>query len=394
MSYIKLVKGHSYKTSLKDISTGTYIVLFNEHRDYFLFDINYNKDRDKLKYVHPIYRLNEYISSLMHEIIRGWGDYYFMQYSDIISGNIYYNENVKFICEQKDNYKKIFYLSKYSQKYQLYDSNNDNLFKWYEDNILKLEPNNEYIIYNFEKTIYGNVIYAKNKKNEINYYYVNNKVMNILEKYFKNKKEDSYYHVYCTYNNYEARPNSLTLITGDKIITDDGMKVLRQKLYLKDLVVGNVCVGSYTFYINNAKFIDYKKEGRYNFLVMHIYNNDNQYNNFILGYEFKEKEYYYLKFEEKLILKNIDKDIAKNFEEMKRQDLYTYILSNNEKRGMTISIDKDHNITYRLVKINDDFFKSKSISTLDISLLKSQIVSEPCEINHFNGEVEDFDYKD
>ncbi len=151
---------------------------------------------------------------------------------------------------------------------------------------------------------------------------------------------------------------------------------------------------SFTFYINNAKFIDYKKEGRYNFLVMHIYNNDNQYNNLILGYEFKEKEYYYLKFEEKLILNNINKKIAKNFEEMKKQDLYTYLLSNNEKRGMTINIDKDHNITYRLVKINDDFFKSKSISTLDISLLKSQIVSEPCEINHFNGEVEDFDYKD
>ena len=147
--------------------------------------------------------------------------------------------------------------------------------------------------------------------------------------------------------------------------------------------------------VNNYKLIDYKKEGRYNFLAMHIYNNNSSYdNNMILGYEFKEKEYYYLKFEEKLILKNIDKEIAKNFEEMKRQDLYTYLLSNNENRGMSISIDKDHNITYRLVKINDDFFKSKSISTLDISLLKSQIVSEPCEINHFNGEVEDFDYKD
>lgn len=292
---------------------------------------------------------------------------------------------------RKINIKKIFYLEKSTRKYQLYDSNNDNLFKWYEDNILKLEPNNEYIIYGFEKTIYGNVIYAKNKKNEINYYYVNNKVMNILEKYFKSKR-DNYYQdekIYCTYNNKEVMPRSgLILITEDKIITDNGMKVLYQKLCL------DLGIGSFTFYINKAKFIDYKKEGRYNFLIMHIYNNDNQYNNFILGYEFKEKEYYYLKFEEKLILKNIDIDIAKNFEEMKKQDLYTYLLSNNEKRGMTISIDKDHNITYRLVWLNDDFFKSKSISTLDISLLKSQIVSEPCEINHFNGEVEDFDYKD
>lgn len=402
MDYIKLVKGKNHlKQSLKDISTGTYKVLFNEHHDYFLFDNDYDKDRDKLKYTKPIYRLNEYISYLIDKIIRSYSgdvfrrlvEYNYEYRPTIISGNIYYDENIKFVYEQKDKYKKIFYLEKSTYKYQLYDSNNDNLFKWYEDNILKLEPNNEYIIYNFEKTIYGNIIYAKNKKNETNYYYVNNKVMNILEKYFKSKKEGNYYYIYCTYNNYEAKLNSLTLITGDKIITDDGMKILYQKLYLKDLVVGNVCVGSYTFYINNYKFIDYKKEGRYNFLAMHIYNNNSSYdNNMILGYEFKEKEYYYLKFEEKLILKNIDKDIAKNFEEMKRQDLYTYLLSNNEKRGMTISIDKDHNITYRLVWLNDDFFKSKS--TLDISLLKSQIVSEPCEINHFNGEVEDFDYKD
>lgn len=251
----------------------------------------------------------------------------------------------------------------------------NNIVNWYEDIILKLEPNNEYIIYNFEKTIYGNIILAKNKKNETNYYYVNNKVMNILEKYFKSKKDNfNNYSIYCTYNNYEANASSLTLITGDKIITDDGMKVLRQKLYLKDLSVNDLrvgyhyCAGSYTFYINNYKLIDYKKEGRYNFLAMHIYNNNSSYdNNMILGYEFKEKEYYYLKFEEKLILKNIDKDIAKNFEEMKRQDLYTYLLSNNEKRGMSINIDKDHNITYRLVWLNDDFFKSKSISTLDIS---------------------------
>lgn len=408
MSYIKLVKGKNHhKQSLKDINIGIYKVLFNEHHDYFLFDIDYDKNKDKLKYVHPRYRLNEYISYLIDEIIRiNSSDvnrrlvvYDYMYCPTIISGNIYYDQNIKFVYEQKDKYKKIFYLEKSSRKYQLYDSNNDNIFEWYADNILKLEPNNEYIIYNFEKTIYGNIIYAKNKKNEINYYYINNKVMNILEKYFKSKKEDSYYYIYCTYNNYEARASSLTLITGDKIITDDGIKVLRQKLYLKDLCVndlrvGYYCAGSYTFYINNHKFIDYKKEGRYNFLAMYIYNNDNQYNNLILGYEFKEKEYYYLKFEEKLILKNIDKEIAKNFEEMKKQDLYTYLLSNNEKRGMTISIDKDHNITYRLVKLSDDFFKSKSISTLDISLLKSQIVSEPCEINHFNGEVEDFDYKD
>ena len=159
MSYIKLVKGkNQYKQSLKDVYPGTYVVLFNDHYDYFLFDNDCDKDYDKLKYAVPRYRLNEYISSLIHEIIYRWGDYYYKQHSDIISKNKYYNERVKFICEQKDNYKKIFYLEKGSYKSRLYDSNNDNLFNWYEDNILKLEPNNEYIIYDFEKTKYGNII--------------------------------------------------------------------------------------------------------------------------------------------------------------------------------------------------------------------------------------------
>lgn len=396
MIYTKIVKNNhnnKYKCTLKDIGVGSvYGVLRNEYDDFFLYTTYEGKKS-------ILYRLNDYISSLFANALEYEHDPHRCYYENIIEYNRYFDDGFELICEKNDKYKKKFYLRKNCKKILIYDSYND-IVNWYEDNILKLEPNNEYIIYNFEKTIYGNIILAKNKKNETNYYYVNNKVMNILEKYFKSKK-DIYnnYSLYCTYNNYEARPNSLTLITGDKIITNDGMKVLRQKLYLKDLVVhdlriGYCCVGSYTFYINNYKLIDYKKEGRYNFLAMHIYNNDNQYNNMILGYEFKEKEYYYLKFEEKLILKNIDKEIAKNFEEMKKQDLYTYLLSNNEKRGMSINIDKDHNITYRLVWLNDDFFKSKSISTLDISLLKSQIVSEPCEINHFNGEVEDFDYKD
>ena len=100
---------------------------------------------------------------------------------------------------------------------------------------------------------------------------------------------------------------------------------------------------------------------------MHIYNNNSSYdNNLILGYEFKEKEYYYLKFEEKLILNNINKKIAKNFEEMKKQDLYNYLLSNNTKCGMTISIDENGDIIYKLVKLNDKNFKL----VLDISLLK------------------------
>lgn len=308
-----------------------------------------------------------------------------------IDRNMYRVGDFNLVCEpEKNKYKKIFYIQKDNQKYPIIIGKN-NIYNWYEFTISDLKPNTEYPIYGFEKTKYGNIVFTN--INNVGYcsIFVNNKIMNILEKYFESAYDDkcSVPHLYCTYNN-KIVMAFLTLITGDEITTDNDIKILSQKLSLGLYGIN----GSFTFYINNAKFIDYKKEGRYNFLVMHIYNNDNQYNNFILGYEFKEKEYYYLKFEEKLILKNIDKDIAKNFEEMKKQDLYTYLLSNNEKRGMSINIDKDHNITYRLVWLNDDFFKSKSISTLDISLLKSQIVSEPCEINHFNGEVEDFDYKD
>ena len=120
---------------------------------------------------------------------------------------------------------------------------------------------------------------------------------------------------------------------------------------------------------------------------MHIYNSS-LYNNLIYGYEFKEGEYYYLKHEEKLILKNIDKEIAKNFKNMENQNLYTYLLSNNEKCGMIVNIDKDNNITYKLVKLNDKCFES----LLDISLLKPVNEwdnNDYHEIDKFNGIIEE-----
>lgn len=378
---------YSFKEIGSYYGTETYKVLRGMFGNYCLYKEQYS----------IICELDDYTSNILSRVIKEHKDkLYFRNYMEQIDSNMYYVGNFNLVCEPENKYKIIFYFQKDkdNQKYSITDKEN-NLYNWYEYTNSDLKPNTEYKIIGFEKTKYGNIVLSM-----INYNYypifVNNKVMNILEKYFENNiyKDNAYYNgirrgITCTYNKKKVDAD-LYLITGDVITTDNDVKILQQKLYL-DLKG----IGSYTFYINNYKLIDYKKEGRYNFLVMHIYNNNSSYNNnMILGYEFKEKEYYYLKFEEKLILKNIDKDIAKNFEEMKRQDLYTYLLSNNEKRGMSINIDKDHNITYRLVWLNDDFFKSKSISTLDISLLKSQIVSEPCEINHFNGEVEDFDYKD
>ena len=382
--------GYYRNKSFKEIGSYYGIKTYKVLRDYFGKYYLYLE-----QCIGSIYELDDYTFNILSRMINKYkGELYFENCGKQFDGNMYYVGDFNLICEPENKYKKIFYLQKDDKKYLITDKEN-NLYNWYEYTISDLKPNTEYKIIGFEKTKYGNIVLSSINGN---YYpiYVNNKVMNILEKYFENNiyKDNAYYNgirrgITCTYNKKKVDAE-LYLITGDEITTNNDIKILQQKLYLN--LKG---IGSYTFYINNYKLIDYKKEGRYNFLAMHIYNNNSSYdNNMILGYEFKEKEYYYLKFEEKLILKNIDKDIAKNFEEMKKQDLYTYLLSNNEKRGMSINIDKDHNITYRLVKLSDDFFKSKSISTLDISLLKSQIVSEPCEINHFNGEVEDFDYKD
>ena len=358
--------------SFKDIKAGSWQILRSDDAKCCICG----------SYHGTVYEFNDYTTVIllreMNKYGLCWCEYIEIGYQRYACGDF------SLVCEREDEYKEIFYFKKGDKKYPIIDKEN-NFYTWHGHIISDLKPNTKYHINKFEKTKYGNIVLSS-LDGVYHPIYVNNKVINILEKYFKCNNNYDNNEIYCTYNNKKEKVN-LTLITEDEIITDNGMKVLHQKLCL------DLSIGSYTFYINKVKFIDYKKEGRYNFLAMHIYNNNSSYdNNMILGYEFKEKEYYYLKFEEKLILKNIDKDIAKNFEEMKRQDLYTYLLSNNEKRGMTINIDKDHNITYRLVWLNDDFFKS--ISTLDISLLKSQIVSEPCEINHFNGEVEDFDYKD
>ena len=174
----------------------------------------------------------------------------------------------------------------------------------------------------------------------------------------------------------------LTLITGDELITENGSKLL-QSLKLE---INNK---KFTFYINDINTINYEKEDKYCFLVMHVYNNS-LYNNLIYGYEFRKDKYYCLKFEEKLILNNIDQEIARNFQMIIKQDCYTYLLSNNAKCGMIINIDKYKNITTKLVKLNGKCFEE----LLDISLLKP--ISEwnnsnPHEIYEFDSIVDGFD---
>lgn len=281
---------------------------------------------------------------------------------------------INLICEINGEYKKIYI--------QDLKSNKSPILIYKLSYILDLKPNTEYIISNFSKSennLNGIITSEKCK------YYVNKKVIDILEKYFKSEDDK----IYCTYNNKEEIAK-LTLVTEDEIITEDEIKMLHQSLKLE---IGDK---SFTFYINNHNLVNYKKEGKYCFLTMYIYD-DLIFGNTIYGYEFKENKYYCLKNEEKLILNNINQEIAKNFRKMKNQDLYTYLLSNNEKYGMIINIDEYKNITYKLSKLNDKCFKS----LLDISLLKPTNEwdkefwdKEPCNINDiddFNGVMEGFD---
>lgn len=296
----------------------------------------------------------------------------------------------KFICEINNGYKEFFIEApideKNNKKYPLYASYH----------IYNLIPYREYIITNFAKLkceygiIMSDVTYSSYYKDIDQYYthkedskcskyYINKKVIDILEKYFKCEKDK----IYCIYN-HKKEIAKLTLITEDEIITEDGSTKILQSLKLE---IGNK---RFTFYINDINTINYEKEDKYCFLVMHIYNNS-LYNNLIYGYEFRKDKYYCLKFEEKLILNNIDREIARNFQMMLKQDCYTYLLSNNAMCGMIINIDKYKNITTKLVKLNDKCFEEM----LDISLLKPinewNINSNPHEIYEFDSIVDGFD---
>lgn len=345
-----------WEVNFDKIKEGNYYIYEDiRHKEYFLCTNSSIWIHDELYY---IYKYNE--ENIRKSISSCGGKSEFVQ--NYHNDQFYYNDygyttllykNIYLSCKVDNEYKEIFI-----------HGCKDPILIYKLCYISDLKPNTKYIISNFTKSKYksGGIITAKQLYyNNANKYYINKKVMSILEKYFICEEDK----IYCVYNNKKVNVK-LTLITKDVIETDDD-QILHQSLKLE---IGD---NKFTFYINDSKNINYMKTGKYCFLAMHLYNN------LIYGYEFKEDKYYYLRYEEELILKNIDKEMAKNFEEIKGHDLYTYLLSNNKKRGMTISIDKDKNVTYRLLNLNDDFFKSKSIKTLDISLLKPQIINEDCE---------------
>lgn len=342
----------------KDVKEGKYYIYSNDYQEYYISGNNSNCDGG-----YRLHKTDSYFISRLtrngNETVRSSADKkYYDGYNPIYIRCYNY---VNLICKINNEYKEIYIQElKYNEKPIL-------IYKLCF--VSDLKPNSKYIISNFTKSEYrsGGVITSEGVK-----YYVSKKVLNILETYFECKNDN----IYCKYNN-KKEIAKLTLITEDEIVTDNDIKILRQSLKLE---VENK---KFTFYINNSNHINYMKEGKYCFLIMHIYNN------LIYSYEFNEDKYYYLKFEEKPVLKNIDQVIAKKFRRMIKQDLYTYLLSNNKKCGMTISIDKDKNITSKLIKLNDNCFET----VIDISLLEpiSEWDKELNYIDEFDGIMEGFD---
>ena len=227
-----------------------------------------------------------------------------------------------------------------------------------EEIIHNLEPNTKYIISNFTRSSNKNhsTIISKNYK-----YYIDDNVINILVKYFKCEDNG----IYCLYNGKKEKVK-LTLITEGKSSfynwsCDWDMwfhnSTLRQSL---EMQIGKK---EFSFYVNNPKFIDFdkKEEGKYRFLV--IYFKDRN----IFAYEHKEDKYYCIKDDnyKKKILKNIDQAISEKYKRGNKLNVYTYLLLNNEKRGLTIKDKSKFTERYRLSKLSR-VFQTK----LDITLVQ------------------------
>ena len=346
--------------SMIDIEEGRYKIFRDSHTGYLIL-ISIDKS-DILRYYigdnYLIMQCGKYIYQIEHiyDIEINW-----LAIEKIDDST---DTNYNIVCKWINNeYKEFFIDTKLNGKLIIYPL---------PISICKLHTNTKYIIYNFARlSKYGAIT-----SDFDNQFYISNGLIDILETYFECKNGN----IYCIYNN-KKEIVKLTLITGNKIITENEIHEDRIKIpqSLK-LEIGNK---KFTFYVNNAEVINYRKEGKYCFLAMHAHNN------LIYGYEFKEDKYYCLKLEENLILKNIDQEKAMKFKMMEDQNFYTYLLSNNEKCGMIVNIDEDNNITHKLVKLNDKCFEN----ILDISLLKpvKEWDNKLCVVDEFDSIVEGFD---
>lgn len=326
----------SVEYSFYNIEEGIYKAYFDGGDNCCLSLIKSTKTKiPKNKYIK--YKLNKNDSQLIHKHIKDLkpeiikiSKQYFCDYNiELISEEKYScDEEHDHECDEEHKYKEIYI-----------KINNEEPLSIYKKNIIsKLGMDKSYNISSFlEISDYSGIIITSNGYK----YYVNDKVISTLNKYFK--CEDG--KIICMYNN-KKEVAKLTLITEDRL------EYSRELLQSLKLEIDNK---KFTFYINRYKNYNYKKE--YYFLVFHIYYHS------IYGYECKEDKYYKLQYE--FILKYVNQEIAKKFEENKMNDFYTYLSINNTYCGLHTKIDNNYHETYEALKIIKAFEK-----ILDIPLLK------------------------
>lgn len=326
----------------KNIDSGTYKVLI---------DVETNDDEEIIT---CYLILKNKSKSLAYKLNNGDSNMIFVNVDNLKFRNINYSEhyyrdyNIILKCNNNDKFIKVSIKIKKKQTIILCD----------EENIHDLKSNTKYIISNFTRSSNKNrsTIISKNYK-----YYIDDNVINILVKYFKCEDDD----IYCLYNGKKEKVK-LTLTTegnssfyswNDYYGGWDQYSTLRQSLEMK---IGKK---KFSFYVNNPKFIDFdnKEEGKYRFLV--IYFKDRN----IFAYEHKEDKYYCIKDDKYInkILKNIDPKISEKYKKGYKLNVYTYLLSNNEKRGLTIKDKSKFSERYRLSKLSR-VFQTK----LDITLVQ------------------------
>lgn len=319
----------SIENYFKDIQEEQYKVLFRGTKRCCLFSI---EDPEILKY-----ELNNNDTKLIYEKIKSKK----LKFKRIKISNIsYYDYNINLICKINNEYKELFI------KFL-----NEELILIYKEGIVfNIKPNTKYIISNFSKSELGNNIITS----EGNKYYVNKKIMGILEKYFECKDNK----ICCTYNNKEEIAK-LTLVTEDEIITDNDIKILYQSLKLE------INDKKFTFYINKAEYFDNKKEEEYYFSVLHVYNDNSAINDMICCYDFKKDKYYYLNSSlEYNISCCIDKRIYKKYDNGEKQDIYTYYLSKYDNKKFNNRLEDIDTSLFSSTEDSEDYYNSDELEEI------------------------------
>lgn len=324
----------SVKYSFYNIGIGTYNAYFDGSKTCCLFTTSKKVIKLIPQRIKTLkYKLNKNNSHLIYKHVKN------LEHKMIsISGQYYCNYNIKLICEEKcncdkdhdheceddDKYKEIYIKINNEEPISIYN----------ENNVYELQENSKYVISDFSDNEYV-IITSDGYK-----YYVGEKVIIILNKYFRYENGK----IVCMYNN-KKEIAKLTLITEDRL---EYSRTLLRSLKLE---IDNK---EFTFYINRYKNFDYKKE--YYFLIFHIHYHS------IYGYEYLTERYYDLS-SWTFILKYVNQEIAKKFEENKLQNFYTYLSNDNIYKGLYTNYNGERYYEFLLL---DEVFED----ILDISLLK------------------------